>query len=788
MKKLLLGICLTVSANAVWAQTIFRAAVIDKQTRQPLAGASIEVNNSFTITNEKGEFSFRNLKSGKHAVKISNVGYRAADNFITLPAGEIKLFELEKIDLFLQPVEVKAIRAGDKAPFTKTNISKKEIEKVNLGQDLPFILNQTPSVVVNSDAGNGVGYTGIRIRGADATRINVTLNGIPYNDAESQGLFFVNLPDFSSSVNSIQVQRGVGTSSNGTGAFGATINMSTNEFNEDAYGEVNNSFGSFNTWKHTIKAGSGLLNKHFTIDARVSKISSEGFIDRAASDLKSFYLSTAYLNKKSSVRLNIFSGEEKTYQAWYGVPESLLQTNRKFNPAGTEKPGEPYDNETDNYRQDHYQLFFNHQQNENLSFNTALFLTRGRGYYEQYKAERDFADYGLPDVVIGNNTITSTDLIRQLWLDNYFYGNISSLQYKKNKTQLTLGGGYTRYDGNHYGKIIWAAIGIPKDYKWYNLNARKTDGNIFAKYLYKWTSKLESFADVQYRNVKYTINGFRDNPNLRANKTYNFINPKIGLSYTHKNWQAYLSYSLGNKEPNRDDFEAGVTEAPKHETLHNIEAGVEKRTGSYSWGATVYYMKYRNQLVLTGKINDVGAYTRTNIPNSYRLGLELQGKTKITDWLNAAANITISENKILKFTEFIDDYDNGGQKLNNYAKTDISFSPGFIAAGTLNITPARDFDIILQSKYVSRQYLDNTSNKQRSLNSFYVQDIRLSYTLKKVALKEMNFILAINNVFNKKYEPNGYTFSYYYDGALTTENFYYPMAGTNFMIGVNVKL
>ena len=788
MKKLLLGICLLLTANLISAQTRFHGIVVDKETKQPQSGISIEVNNIGAVTNEKGEFSFTNLRSGKYTFRLSSVGYRNAELIISLPEKDNYQFELERLNLFLQPVEVKAIRAGDKAPFTKTNLSKKDIQKQNLGQDLPFLLNQTPSVVINADAGNGVGYTGIRIRGTDATRINVTLNGIPYNDAESQGTYFVDLPDFSSSVSSIQVQRGVGTSSNGTGAFGGTINLSTNEFNEQAYGELNNAYGSFNTWKNTIKAGSGLIDGHFTIDARVSKISSDGYIDRAKSDLKSFYLSTAYINKKSSLRFNIFSGKEKTYQAWYGVAENLLTTKRTDNPAGTEKPGGPYDNQTDNYQQDHYQLFFNHQFNNTLSFNTAVFLTRGKGYYEEYKADQALADYGLPDVVIGNNTITNTDLVRQLWLDNYFYGNVTSLQYKKDNNQLTIGGGYTRYDGNHNGRITWSQTSIPKDYKYYDLDAKKTDANIYAKYQHKWDTHVETFFDVQYRNVKHTINGFEGNPGLLINQSYNFINPKIGISYTNKDWLLYASYSLGNKEPNRDDFKAGINQLPKQETLHDFEIGLEKQTNQFSWGATAYYMKYKNQLVLTGKISDVGSYTRTNIPNSYRLGLELQGKTKINSWIVASGNLTLSENKILKFTEYIDDYDNGGQKLNNYSKSDISFSPNIIGSAAISILPVRDFDISLLSKYVSRQYLDNTSQKSRSLNPYFTEDVRVSYVLRKVVFKETNFILQVNNIFNKKYEPNGYTYSYYYGGELATENFYYPMAGTNFMVGVNIKL
>lgn len=690
--------------------------------------------------------------------------------------------------LLLEPVEVKAIRAGENSPFTKTNLTRKQIEKLNLGQDLPFILNQTPSVVVNSDAGNGVGYTGIRIRGSDASRINVTLNGVPFNDAESQGNFFVDLPDFSSSVGSIQVQRGVGTSSNGAGAFGASINISTNEVNAKPYFELNNSYGSFNTWKNTIKVGSGLISDHFITDLRLSRITSDGYIDRASSDLKSFYFSTAYLGKKNSIRFNIFSGKEKTYQAWYGVSEANLQTNRTINYAGMERPGEPYDNETDNYKQDHYQLFYNQQLTSRLKFSTGLFYIKGKGYYEQYKAGEAYADYGLPEPVNGPDVITNTDLVRQLWLDNDFYGNIFSLQYKDNISQFMIGGGWNRYEGNHYGDVVWAEQGLALPGRWYDLDADKNDLSIYFKEQTKIGSVVSVFYDLQYRRVKYDIYGFRYNPGLTINNKYNFFNPKFGLSFQKNSWSGYLSWSKGQKEPNRDDFEAGADQQPKPEKLGDFELGFEKRTEKYNVGITGYYMHYKDQLVLTGKINDVGAYTRTNIPKSYRTGIELVAGSQFASWVNATLNFSISKNKVKDFTEFIDDYDNGGQQTVQYSSTDIAFSPNMVGGATINFIPVKNAELSLISKYVGKQYLDNTQNESRKLNAYYTQDARLIYTISKKWLKELNIILQANNILDKKYEPNGYTFSYYYSGVLTTENYYFPMARRNFMVGVNVKL
>lgn len=690
----------------------------------------------------------------------------------------------------LTPVEVRSVRAGDNTPFTKTNIGKKEIGKVNLGQDIPFILNQTPSVVINSDAGNGIGYTGIRIRGTDATRINVTLNGIPYNDAESQGTFFVDLPDFTSSAGSIQVQRGVGTSSNGAGAFGASINFSTNEVNKQAYAEFNNSYGSFNSWKNTLKLGSGLLGNHFTADARLSNISSDGFIDRASSKLKSAHFSTAYINDKTSVRFNIFSGHEKTYQAWYGISEEDLKAGRRtINYAGTEKPGDPYDNETDNYEQNHYQLFFNQLFGKRFSFNTAFFITDGRGYYEQYKADQEYSSYGLPDAVGGNGVpVTKSDMIRRLWLDNRFFGNVFSVQYKANKTQATFGGGINQYNGLHFGKVIWAKEGLTDLKNWYDLDAHKTDFNIYLKQQTAFATNWFFFTDFQYRYVKYDINGFRDNPNLFTNNRYNFFNPKAGISYSRNGWKGYASFSVANKEPNRDDFEAGQLQQPKPERLYDTELGIERVNNKYNWAATLYYMNYKDQLVLTGKINDVGAYTRTNIPQSYRAGIELQGGYTISKKVNASANLALSRNKLKNFTEYIDDYDNGGQKINNYSSPDIAYSPSMVGGASLNFLPVQNFEINLISKYVSKQYLDNTQDENRKLDAFFTEDVRMIYSIKKKTPKEINLVLQLNNVLNAKYEPNGYTYNYIYNNQLSVNNYYFPMAGINFMLGVNVKL
>ena len=785
MKHLLGTMAATIISLSALSQTQkvnFSGKILDEKTQQPIASAIIKLGSTIAIADDEGRFSFSNIKQGNYTVQVSSIGYINGIEAVTIGTNSASItIKLKSNALFLQPLEIRALRASDKAPFTKTNIGKEQIEKTNLGQDIPFLLNQTPSTVINSDAGNGVGYTNIYIRGVDLTRINVTLNGIPYNDAESQGTYWVDIPDMASSLNSIQIQRGVGTSSNGTGAFGATINLQTNEFIEKAYAESNNSYGSFNTWKNTLKAGTGLIDGHFTVDARLSRIKSDGYIDRSATGLQSFSLSAAYINKKSSVRFNVFSGKEKTYQAWNGVPDYILPTNRTYNEF-------TYANQTDNYQQNHYQLFFNHQLNANLSFNTAVFFTPGKGYYEEYKTAAKYADYGMPNYVVGTTTIKKTDLIRQLYLDNKFYGQIASLQYKKNKDQVIVGGGWTTYEGGHYGNIIWAKSGgIDKDYQWYNVSALKTDANIYAKWQHSFNAHFDLFADMQYKHVTHQMNGFRKNPTLSINRSFDFLNPKLGVTYTNNGLQVYASFATASKEPNRDDFEAGVLTQPKAEKLNDFEVGIEKKNSHYNYGATLYYMGYKDQLVLTGKVNDVGAYTRSNAPSSYRMGIEFQAGYVFTNWLNASGNISFSKNKIKDFTNYVDNYDNGLQNKIIYSNTDISFSPSITSALTVNIIPAKNVELTLLSKYVGKQYLDNTQSNSSSLGSFYTQDARVSYTLRNKLFKEVTFIGQVNNIFNRLYEPNGYTYSYISSGTLSTDNNYFPMAGTNFILGVNIK-
>ena len=789
MKNFRLFLVFLLIAQSSWlnAQFSISGKITDAESGKTLAGTTVVLENSSrgTTTNQQGLYSLKNLKSDVYVLKISYLGFEKIFRTIDLKKDEKFDFSLQKTTFVADEVVVNATRANKNSAMAYTNVSKDDLQKQNLGQDIPQLLNFTPSLVTTSDAGAGVGYTGIRIRGTDATRINVTINGIPLNDAESQGVYWVNMPDMASSANSIQIQRGVGTSTNGAGAFGGTVNLSTNEFRKEAYAELSNSFGSFNTWKNTIKVGSGLLKNKFTVDGRLSRISSDGYVDRASSDLKSFYLSGAYFGKKSFVRLNVFSGKEITYQAWEGVPESLLQTNRTFNLY-------TYENQTDNYRQDHYQLLSSHILSADWTFNFNLHFTHGEGYYEQFKEADKFSKYGLPNVINGATTLKKSDFIRRKWLDNNFYGTTFSFDYQgKDKITANIGGGLNQYDGDHFGEVINVkdAPKVPVGYRWYENNAIKTDFNLYGKINYQVSDKFNAFADLQIRTVAYNMKGIADKlQDVSQNSSYSFFNPKLGLTYqAAENTSIYGSYSVGNKEPNRSDFVDNAPKAPLAENLNDIEVGFKTQKSNVAFSVNGYMMNYKNQLILTGRVNDVGEAIRINAPESYRMGIEIETGIQLAKTLKINANATFSSNKIKNFTEIIVNYDGGENAEIKYPETDISFSPNIIIGSQILYNPLKNLEFGFLSKYVGKQYLDNTTNDSRKLNAYFTNDLRAIYTVKGKILKEVNFTLLVNNLFNTLYESNGYSYSYISENKTVTENFYYPQAGTNFMFGVNLK-
>lgn len=770
------------------AQFKISGIINNSENQQTLAGSSILIKNTYkgVFSDNRGYYELNNLKPGEYTLLVNFMGFEKQEFQLNLDSDKTLNFSLKPSAILTDEVIISATRADENTPITFKNINKEELEKQNFGQDLPYLLNFSPSVVTTSDAGAGVGYTGIRIRGTDPNRINVTINGIPINDAESHGTFWVNMPDFASSVDNIQIQRGVGTSSNGAASFGASINLQTNTVKPDPFAEINNSYGSFNTRKNNIVAGTGVINKHFSFEGRASQIVSDGFVDRASSNLNSYFLSGNYFTSKTLVKLNVFSGNEKTYQSWYGVPEASLDTNRTWNYYN-------YQNQTDNYKQTHYQLFLNHQFNAFWKANIAFHYTKGAGYYEEFREDDAFSNYGLNDLIIGSDTFLSNDFIRRRWLDNDFYGTVFSLNYQKSKINFTLGGGANQYDGKHFGEIIWSRLAGNSDFindRYYENDAVKKDFNVYGKLNYAVLNNLNAFIDLQYRVIDYTYFGFDNNlRNITQNAKFNFFNPKMGLFYklNDKN-NFYASYAIANKEPARDEMVNSTPQnRPKHETLNDLEIGYKLNLKRVALQVNVFSMDYENQLILTGQINDVGAYIRSNVAKSYRRGIEIESGFAITKWLNWNVNTTLSINKIQDLDYFIDDYDNYTQQKLIYKNTDIAFSPNIITGSQLIFLPIKNFELALLSKYVGEQYLDNTSSKNKTLDAYFVNDIRLIYNLKTKAIKNIQFGLLVNNVFNEMYESNGYTFSYLYNQSLTTENWYYPQAGTNFMASVNFK-
>ncbi|MEC9231841.1 MAG: TonB-dependent receptor [Bacteroidota bacterium] len=724
----------------------------------------------------------------------------------------------------LEEFEVTTNRVGQNSPVAHENISKEELEVNNHGVDLPILLDQATSIVTTSDAGAGVGYTGIRVRGTDATRVNITINGIPFNDAESHGVFWVNMPDLSSSTSDIQIQRGVGSSTTGASSFGATVNLSTlgNASSIKPFGEISNSFGSFNTIKNTVRFGSGLMDGKWNFEGRLSNIQSDGFIDRANSDLKSYYLSGSYLGKNTSIQALIFSGHEKTYQAWYGAPIRLLNSgvdsNQTYNPYD-------YDNEIDNYQQTHYQLHITNKAIKKLKLNTSFHYTRGAGYFEQYVGTEhnsvmyngDYAwgknllsYYNLDDVIISGDTISQTNLIRRRWLDNHFYGLVFSADYTANKFNLILGGGANQYLGGHFGEVIWAQYASDGSirHRYYDNDATKNDVNLYGKLNYDLNKNFNAYLDLQYRFVSYEFTGLNnDRSPLDQTANLNFFNPKAGVNYRlNSSNNLYGFIGVGNKEPNRDDFtESSPESRPQHEQLLDVEFGHRYNSEKISVSTNFYHMQYNNQLILTGELNDVGSAVRVNIPNSFRRGVELTGTTMLSEKFTLKFNVTFSENKISSFKEYIDNWDTGGKDEVTHENTDIAFSPSIIGGGQLVFTPFEKdngkLQFALVSKYVGEQYIDNTSSEFAKLDAYLVHDLRMSYMIKSTLFKEIEISSWIRNLSNQNYISNAWVYRFNttydptsYDMYANSEdgNTYnqigaFNQAGINFFVGLKLR-
>ena len=779
MKKITIFLFLFVSILTN-AQTFTLNGKVVNENKEPLPGATILVKeeNKGTSTDFDGKFRV-NFPKGKYLIQVSFVGYKSVSKEISLTKNDAIEFVLSANSTVLEEVLVSAVRVKANAPVTHSNLSKKEIAKRNLGQDIPILLNYMPSVVSSSDAGAGIGYTYLRVRGSDA--LNVTVNGIPYNDAESQGTFWVNMGDFASSTQSLQLQRGVGTSTNGSGAFGASLNILTDAISEEAGGEISNSFGSFGTRKHTVKFTTGKVNDHFEFAGRLSNIYSDGYVDRAFSNLKSYFLQGSYTDENTLIKVLSFGGKENTYQAWYGLSADELAANRRQNPY-------TYDNETDNYDQNHYQLHWNERFNKNWSTTIGLNYTKGSGYFEQYKEAEDAKDF--------NNLITDgSDVIVRRWLDNDFYVVNFNTNYKNEVLNFIAGGSYSNYTGDHYGEVIWGsnlAENTAIRDRYYFSDAKKTDFSVFAKTTFNVSEKLAGYIDLQGRFIGYQTQGITsDIATIDVDSNFNFFNPKIGFTYKiNERNSLYTSFAVANREPNRNDFEVGLTTP---ETLNDYELGWRLKTENIKLNTNVYYMDYKNQFVLTGAINDVGAPIRATSGSSFRLGAEIDADIRVSDQLSVQSNATISSNKNRDFYLTKD----GITTPKSLGNTDLSFSPDVILGNMITYRPVENLQFSFLTKYVGKQFMSNFSSNISSndvLDSYVTSDINFVYELETEKIfKAIVFSALINNIFDTKYVDRGYYYTYddtwSNSGTTTTLDGagYYPQATRNFLVGVTLK-
>lgn len=761
---------------------------IDGQVRdtrgRPLAGATVQLEggSAATVTDEWGSFQLGPVADGPYTLRVRFVGFTEVNLPITVPLTQSVDIAMEESTTITDAIMVQATRSNEATPTTFFNVSKPMIEKQNFGQDLPILLNWTPSAVTTSDAGTGIGYTGIRIRGSDATRVNVTLNGIPYNDAESQSTFWVDIPDIASSTQSIQIQRGVGTSTNGAGAFGASINLQTTSLQPDRYADVIVAGGSFGTQRYTLRAGSGLIQDRWAFDMKLSRIVSDGYVERASADLSAYYLSAGYHGKNSMLKVIAFGGKEITYQSWYGVDEATLQSNRRMNYAGaiydnTGAIAGYYPNQIDHYTQNHYQVHGSTQLGDRWTATAALHYTYGRGYFEEYHQGRTFASVGLPDFVQPDSTYAASDMVLRKWLDNHFYGATGNIQYTTDRSTLLVGGAYHIYaPAKHFGEITWAQLtgSVTPGYRYYDGNSHKNDGNAYVKWTYQVTPRISTFADMQYRGVTYTTSGTRDDQSAYSvDDRFDFFNPKAGVTVTlDPRNTLYASYAITHREPNRSDYLEGATK-PRQERLDNLEVGLRRTTDRYALEVNYYLMQYTDQLVQTGALDEAGYPIRANIGNSFRTGFELNGTIRFSEAWAWTANATWSMNRNK-------DYVVVENNVPVTRDTKIILSPDIIAGSQWTWKPARGWEASWLSKYVGAQFLDNTENPAVRMPGYWVNDLRLSYEFAPWRLRSVSLSLLANNIADVMYASNGYS----YAGV----PYFYPQAGRNFLLMMTVKL
>lgn len=790
-------------SDFIYDNSVVRGKVSDSQGL-PLAGASVTIENTFfgVHTATDGSFSFKGLKPGSYIMKASFIGFESETKTVDFTGDMDVNFVLKTSSFLTEDVFISATRAGEHSPLAYTSVGGEALKNMNSGPDLPFLLTLTPSLIETSEAGNGVGYTSLRVRGSDGSRINVTIDGIPLNDPESQQVFWVDLPDLASSVDNIQVQRGAGTSSNGAGAFGATISIQTKSPENEPFAEINTSYGSFNTRKNTISAGTGLLAGKFSVQMRYSDLKSDGFIERTGSDHRSAFISGQYRTSRSSLKANIILGEEHTGIGWWGVPAEKLAENRRYNPAGeyTDETGAPryYENESDNYTQNHYQLIYGLSLNKYLTLNAALHYTKGKGYYEEYREDQEFTEYGLNPFSIGDSLITATDIIRRKWMSNDFYGAVYSVKFKNDRIEAVAGGGLNLYDGDHFGRIIWMrnAGTTEKDYNWYLNTSRKGEVSLYGKVNYSLSGRVAVFGDIQFRGIAYRMSGPDDDlKDISQKHSFSFFNPKAGLFYTiGQDQDAYLSLSVVNREPTRTDFKeaSGDSDAtPRPERLYDTELGYKLRREKGSFAVNLYAMIYENQLIPTGELSNVGYPIMTNVEKSSRLGVEFSAGIKPVEFIEWNMNLTVSRNKIQNFREYYTEYDttdwSSAYKSKELGEVDIAYSPALTGTSDIKFTTGKNISLHLISKYVGIQYIDNTMNNERKLDPYFVNNIRIDFEKKIKNSIGLQIQFLVNNVLNTKYESNGYGGNWYESGQEKSWSYYFPQAGTNYLVRLGLK-
>lgn len=804
------------------------SGTISSGDRSKLIGASIffEGTSIAAVSEGDGTYYIEDIPTGDYTVEFSYVGYE--DKVLTLSITEDMNLDVELDGTFyeLDQIQISDSRLNEVSPFTYSELSHEQLQEKNTGVDVPFLLNGIANVQTTSDAGAGIGYTSIRLRGSDQTRINVTINGVPLNDAESQNVFWVDLPDFASSVDNIQVQRGVGTSTNGPGAFGGTVGLNTHTFNGEAYAEVGGTIGSFNTNKVTVKLGTGILNDRFSVDGRYSLVNSDGYIDRSDANLNSWMISPAVYWDDAVLRMDIFSGHEVTNQAWFGVPESRLGDDRaaldehfvnNFFPGGLYQTTEDslnfynsdrrynyylYENQVDDYQQDHVQLHYYKNFADNITSRLTGYFTHGFGFFEEFRINDELDFYALPLFTDqSGDTIVSNDIIRRRNLDNTLLGFFTNNQIELDKMTLDLGGGLSRYRGGHDGYAI-EVVGIATPnflVPYYSNEGTKVDYNVYAKSEYALTENVTTVADVQLRGINYriedNIEGIRADNKIETidySNSWLFFNPKLGVTYHKDNLKAYASVAVANREPDRNDILAALDREiqPQAETLYDGELGFVKGFESFNVGANAYYMYYQNQLVLNGELNDVGANLRTNVDESFRAGVEIEANTSIGDILDLNGNLALSRNKISNFDEIVFNFVGNDVEtvVNSFEDVDISFSPNIVAYAQAKINFLSSFDLAVEGKYVGQQFLDNTQNEDRVIPEYFVSNASIGFNPTIRNLKNVGVRFHVNNLFSTLYSANGYTYSFGVDDFFITENFYYPQAERHFLLTATIKI